>query len=128
MRWALRPGGRRDPSCAVTGSRQPPSAPAPVPGAAQPRHPVSDTITAAGGWLRCTVCGHALGAYGTDLLRIGAVRELPLRSLGERFARCRPDYVAREYACPGCGTAFAVDVQDAAEPLLEGARLRGDPS
>jgi N-methylhydantoinase B len=89
------------------------------------RRRVSDTIAAAGGWLRCTVCGQALGADDADLLRIGLVRELPLSALGARFARCRTDYVLREHACPRCGTAFAADVEAATDGALEGARLRG---
>ena len=89
------------------------------------RRPVSDTIAAAGGWLRCTVCGQALGADDADLLRTGLVRELPLSALGARFARCRTDYVLREHACPRCGTAFAADVEAATDGALEGARLRG---
>jgi N-methylhydantoinase B len=103
-------------------------APAAEPAAAERAHPVSDTVTAAAGWLRCTVCGHALGAYDADLLRTGVVRAVGLTALGERFARCRPEYVLREHACPGCGTAFAVDVEAAAEAPLEGARLRGGSS
>jgi N-methylhydantoinase B len=89
-----------------------------------PRHPVGDTVEAVGDWLRCTVCGCALGAYDADQRTIGVMRELPLSVLGERFARCDPDFVLRERSCPGCGTAFGVDVQAAGEPPLEGARLR----
>ena len=90
------------------------------------RHPVSDTIESVGGWLRCTVCGCALGAAGADQRSIGARRELPLTALGARFAGCAPQFVLRELACPGCGTAFNLDVQERGEPPLEGARLRGD--
>jgi N-methylhydantoinase B len=85
------------------------------PPAAERRRPVSDTIAAAGGWLRCTVCGQALGADDADLLRTGLVRELPLSALGARFARCRTDYVLREHACPRCGTTFAADVEAATD-------------
>jgi N-methylhydantoinase B len=91
--------------------------------AAEPGRPVSDTIAVGGRWLRCTVCGRALGAHDADLHGTGSARELPLSALGARFARCRTDYVLREHACPGCGTAFAA-VVEAAAGALEGARLR----
>ena len=93
-------------------------------GAAGEGELVSDTVTAAGGWLWCTVCGHALGP-DADLLGTGSVRELPLTALGPRFARCRPACVLREHACPGCGTAFAVDVDEAARGPRADTRLRG---
>jgi N-methylhydantoinase B len=93
--------------------------------AAERGRPVSDTIAVAGRWLRCTVCGQALGAHDADLHGTGSVRELPLSALGARFARCRTDYVLREHACPGCGTAFAAVVEPAADAALEGALLRG---
>ena len=95
---------------------------APVERAAAERgRPVSDTIAVAGRWLRCIVCGQALGAHDADPLGTGSVRELPLSALGARFARCRPDYVLREHACPGCGTAFAAVVEPAAAGALEDA-------
>ena len=98
---------------------------APVERAAAERgRPVSDTISVGGRWLRCTVCGQALGDHDADLHGTGSVRELPLSALGARFARCRTDYVLREHACPGCGTAFAAVVAAAADGALEGARLR----
>jgi acetone carboxylase gamma subunit len=33
------------------------------------------------------------------------------------------DLVAREYCCPGCGTALAVDIQRADEPPLPECRF-----
>jgi N-methylhydantoinase B len=99
------------------------------PGLAEPVRPpaagrrqVSDTIAAAGGWLCCTVCGQALGADDGDQRHAGLVRELPLRALGPRFARCRTDYVLREHCCPRCATAFAAEVEAAGGA---GARRRG---
>ncbi|HVC85443.1 MAG TPA: hydantoinase B/oxoprolinase family protein [Solirubrobacteraceae bacterium] len=86
---------------------------------------VSDTVAAVGGWLRCTVCGHALGADDVDLLDAGIARELPLAALGARFARCRTDYVLREHACPGCGTAFAAALRARTDGASAGARPRG---
>jgi hypothetical protein len=31
--------------------------------------------------------------------------------------------VAREYSCPGCGTAVALDIQDRDEPFIEESRF-----
>jgi len=136
MRAAIRSARRRGGDAAVAPAPAPAAAPASARGragagpvhpdggpAGGPAHPVADTIEAAGGTLRCTVCGYALGPYDADQRRIGVVRELPLAALGERFARCDPRLVLRERSCPGCGTAFQVDVQTRGEPPLEGNRL-----
>jgi N-methylhydantoinase B len=86
-------------------------------------HPVADTVEAvrADGeaLLRCTVCLARLAVYGDDYKAGACVRELPLVELGELNAVAPvTDVVAREYCCPGCGTALAVDVQRAGEPRL----------
>jgi N-methylhydantoinase B len=112
----------------LAGASPPPTEPPGAAGEGAGGDSISDTITAAGGKLRCTVCGFALGADDADLLRTGITRELPLTALGPRFARCRPAYVLREHACPGCGTAFAAEVDEAAGAPLDGARLRGGSS
>ena len=63
-------------------------------------------------------------SYDADQQLIGTVRELPLRALGERFARCLPGYVLREQSCPGCGTALATDIAAAGEGAPGATRLR----
>jgi N-methylhydantoinase B len=95
-------------------------------------HPVSDTVEAVraaeGARLRCTVCHRDLGAYGDDHKRAAVLRERPVRTAGPHNGLCSDDYVLREYACPGCGTLVAVDVQDRAEPPLDETLLHGDPA
>jgi N-methylhydantoinase B len=97
---------------------------------AERRHPVLDTVEAVGAgrhaWLRCTLCARRLAGYGEDPRLGGLLRELPLATLGVAFARCRPQFVLREYSCPGCGIAFDVDVGDRDESALGGACLRGE--
>ena len=86
-------------------------------------HPVCDTIEAveAGSErrLRCTVCHRDLGGHADNPKRAGVMRELALDALSPHNARCLPDYVLREYSCPGCATAFASDVVRRGEPLLD---------
>lgn len=103
----------------------------PVSGAAMGRtldggtvlHPVSDTVEAvevAGvRSLRCTVCHHRFGDYGQDHKRSTLMRDLPLTAASPHNRRCLPDYVLREFCCPGCGTAVASDVQHRDEPVLD---------
>lgn len=91
-------------------------------------HPVADTVEAArangGAFLRCTVCGWRLGGYEDDYKDAALVRGLPLVALSPLNERCVPDrFVVREFYCPGCGTALAVDVQERGEPPREGSRL-----
>ena len=50
--------------------------------------------------------------------------ELPLTAASPLNAHCMGDrYVLREYSCPGCGTAYAVDVQPRDAPALPESRL-----
>jgi N-methylhydantoinase B len=94
-------------------------------GQAQARQPVSDTIAATTTSLTCTVCNHTLGPHDADQNTIGTTRDLPLRSLGEAFVHCQPDFILRERACPTCGTLFAATVQPAGAPSPPGTALHG---
>jgi N-methylhydantoinase B len=93
-------------------------------------HRVADAIDAveidARRVLRCTVCGEQLCPYGDDFKPSCLMRELPLPTAMPANAGCSADYVFREYSCPGCGTALAVDVQKRDEPILD--ELRFGPS
>jgi N-methylhydantoinase B len=77
-------------------------------------HGVLDTVEAVrsadGDHLRCTVCGHALGATGDELAAASVARDLPLTAASPRNGRCSGDYVLRQLCCPGCGTAMLVEV------------------
>lgn len=85
-------------------------------------HPVAETleVIADDGTrkYRCTVCGHALGSCEEDYKAKAAMRELTLYDLSPANELCSPDYVVREYSCPGCGTAIAADVQHRSEAPL----------
>jgi N-methylhydantoinase B len=91
-------------------------------------HRVSDTVEAVavegGRSLRCTVCRHRFCAYDADHKRACSVRELPITAHSELNALGMVDaFVLREFSCPGCGTAVAVDVQRREEPILDESRL-----
>jgi N-methylhydantoinase B len=91
-------------------------------------HPVADTVEAVrvGGQaaIRCGECHTRLSAYDEDYRSGALARE---RSFSElcRLNEVAPatDLVAREYCCPGCGTALAVDIQRAGEPPLAECRF-----
>lgn len=96
---------------------------------AQPVHPVSDTVAAVrtrAGDVRfsCTVCRADLGAYSEDYKTATVMRALELQAISPLNVHCSRDFVAREFACPGCGTSVAVDVQRRDEPVLEEAIFR----
>jgi len=90
-------------------------------------HPVCDTIEAveADGArrLRCTVCHHDLGAHDENPKRAGVAHDRTIASLNPHNDRCLPDYVLREYCCPGCATTFAADVAQRDEPLQDEVAL-----
>ena len=91
-------------------------------------HPVSDTVEAVehdGGRrsLRCTCCAYRFGDYGHDHKRSALMRELPLTAASPHNDLCLPEFVLREYSCPGCGTALAMDVQHRDEPVLDESRF-----
>jgi N-methylhydantoinase B len=82
----------------------------PEPLEGEPLHPVSDTVEAiveADGRrsVRCTLCHHGLGRYGEELEAHLASRERALAGANPHNAGCLPDYVLRDYYCPGCATA-----------------------
>ena len=86
-------------------------------------HPVADTVEAAlvdgEKLIRCTVCQTRLSGYSEDYKTGTLVREFPITHLSHLNEWAPPtDVVAREFACPGCGTAVAVDIQREGEPLL----------
>jgi acetone carboxylase gamma subunit len=90
-------------------------------------HPVCDTIDAlvVGGArrLRCSVCHADLGDARANPKLAGAVRDRPLAEINPHNRRCLPEYVVREYCCPGCATAFAADVAHVDEPMLDEVAL-----
>jgi N-methylhydantoinase B len=86
-------------------------------------HPVADTVAAVQAGdervIACTVCHARLGAYGEDYKAGTVMRELHIADLGALNAVAPPtDLVVREFYCPGCGTAVALDIQPAGEPWL----------
>jgi N-methylhydantoinase B len=91
-------------------------------------HPVADTVQAldAGGerWIACTLCATRFGGYGDDYKAGTVMRELAIADLSALNAVAPPtDLVVREFYCPGCGTAVALDVQRAGQGLLEECRF-----
>jgi N-methylhydantoinase B len=90
-------------------------------------HPVSDTVEAvqANGEraLRCSVCHHRFGPYDADHKHGSLMRERPLTAISSLNALCSERFVAREFCCPGCGTAVAMDIQDRDEPILDECRF-----
>jgi N-methylhydantoinase B len=90
-------------------------------------HPVSDTVEAVEvdgeRSLRCTECHYRFGAYEHDHKRSALMRELPLTAISPHNGLCLERFVAREFCCPGCGTAVAMDVQDRDEPILDESTL-----
>ena len=95
--------------------------------AADVLHPVCDTIDAVsvGGArrLRCSVCHADLGDGSANPKRAGAARDRPLAAINPHNRRCLPEYVVREYYCPGCATTFAADVVHVDEPLQDEVAL-----
>jgi acetone carboxylase gamma subunit len=90
-------------------------------------HPVSDTVEAveADGQrsLRCSLCHYRFGDYEQDHKRAALVRELPLTAVSPHNRLCLPEYVLREFYCPGCATLLAADVQHRDEPILDESQL-----
>ncbi len=85
--------------------------------------PVADTVEAVRTeeetLLRCTVCRTRLGRHDDDYKAGTLVRELSITELNRLNEWAPPtDVLAREFCCPGCGTAVAVDIQRVGEPLL----------
>ncbi|HEY7630492.1 MAG TPA: hydantoinase B/oxoprolinase family protein [Thermoleophilaceae bacterium] len=86
-------------------------------------HPVADTLEAVRvdgeALIRCTECQTRLSAYDEDY-KAGAVwRERSFRELSDlNEVAPHTDLVAREFYCPGCGTALALDIQRAGDELL----------
>ena len=96
--------------------------------AAETLHRVADTVDAVSHdgmrSLRCTECHEHLAAYDEDYKTGCHVREVSLADLSGLNARGDDDrMVARQYVCPGCGTAVAFDIQQKSTPLMLGSSL-----
>jgi N-methylhydantoinase B len=93
----------------------------------EPLHRVNDTVEAVSvageDALRCAICHHRFCAYVEDYKRSSVMRELALAATVPGNSACRADYVLREYSCPGCGTAVAMDVQQRDELLQDESRF-----
>lgn len=95
-------------------------------------HPVADTVEAARvdgeAVIRCTECAAGLGGYHDDYKQGTVYRELPIVELGALNAWApATDLVAREFFCPGCATALALDIQRPGEPVLPECSFAGEP-
>jgi acetone carboxylase gamma subunit len=73
----------------------------------------------------CILCHHRFGPYREDHKRAATMRELPLTALTAQNHLCLEEMVAREFSCPGCGTAVAIDIQDRSGPILEESMFTG---
>lgn len=95
---------------------------------ATPVHPVVDTVEAvelAGERrLRCTDCHHDLGDYRDDFKTWTVMRERSIEALSPLNKLGLVDViVAREFFCPGCGAAVALDVQKRGDLILPECRF-----
>ena len=84
-------------------------------------HLVADTVAAVvlpdgERHLRCETCHTDLGAYESPYALSATTRDLPFSVTGSRATGYDEDeYLLREYACPGCGTALLHEVQARSE-------------
>jgi N-methylhydantoinase B len=85
-------------------------------------HMVADTVAAVvlpdgGRHLRCETCHADLGTYESPYALSATTRDLSFSATGSRATGYDEDeYLLREYACPGCGTALLHEVQARSEP------------
>jgi N-methylhydantoinase B/oxoprolinase/acetone carboxylase alpha subunit len=91
-------------------------------------HPVADAVEAVAvgdrRLIRCSVCRQRLSAYDEEYKRGTLMRELPITHASPLNERGLVDeFVLREFCCPGCGTALAVNVQRSEEPVWDEARF-----
>jgi N-methylhydantoinase B len=91
-------------------------------------HAVGDTLNAVGAngekLICCAVCAQRLSRYDEDFKTGAVVRELPIDAVSPQNRLGDVEaFVLREYSCPGCGTAIAIDVQLTTEPLLPEGRF-----
>ncbi|MGH2936928.1 MAG: hydantoinase B/oxoprolinase family protein [Solirubrobacterales bacterium] len=91
-------------------------------------HPVGDTVEAvrvgAEVAIRCTECHQRLSAYDEEYKHGTLVRDLPITATSPLNARgLVDDFVLREFCCPGCGTAVAMNVQLRDEPIRDEVRF-----
>jgi N-methylhydantoinase B/oxoprolinase/acetone carboxylase alpha subunit len=86
-------------------------------------HPVADAVEAVRidgvELIRCSECHTRLGGYHDDYKAGTLVRETSFEDLCSLNAVApKTNLKAREYCCPGCGTALALDIQAQGEPPL----------
>jgi N-methylhydantoinase B len=87
-------------------------------------HHVCDSVEVVGDGLRCSICHHRFGALSTDYKLASLMRELPITYASPLNRLGLIDQVVlREFCCPRCGTALAVDVQLRDEPVLAESAL-----
>ena len=55
--------------------------------------------------------------------RISPGGTLPLTAISPDNRLCLPEFVVREFYCPGCATSLAADVQRREEPILDECQL-----
>jgi N-methylhydantoinase B len=94
-------------------------------------HPVGDVVEAVRvnglAAIRCSECHQRLSAYDEEYKLGALVRELPITATSPLNARgLVDDFVLREFCCPGCGTAVAINVQRRGAPIRDDARFFDD--
>ncbi len=84
-------------------------------------HPVSDAVEAVtvdgARHLRCTLCHHRYGDHGVDHKARAMMADRELVDVNPGNSHCRPEFVLREFYCPGCMVVIAADVQLRDEPV-----------
>jgi N-methylhydantoinase B len=88
---------------------------APEPVAGETLYPISDCVEAVASregarLIRCSACGQRLCAEGDDLLAALPTRERSLAEANPHNGGCLPDYVLRDWFCPGCATRLDCQV------------------
>lgn len=68
--------------------------------------------------LACAACGHVIGPAGEPWKPLAALRERPLKDLGEAYPT-RDDFMLREFSCPECGALLDSETAVAGDPFLD---------
>lgn len=75
--------------------------------------------------IRCVRCGYVYSPAGEDPKWGALVRDVPPRELSPLNAFAREDLISiRQFVCPGCAMAIAVNVQRRGDPFLTETALR----
>ena len=78
------------------------------------RHPVQEHVEACSDgrsrWLRCTGCGHRLGAPDTDWLANCVTREFEPTTAGPLMDLLAHEFTLRQWYCPGCGVLLRTEM------------------